>query len=155
MAVMDHYLSEWRAYVDRQAGPNRRGLAYVRGIPRVVEYFSLHPGVTRLHASLMSEGATVGHPAHAYVVQSYSRTHASFTRHVGEAVDDGDIPQFSPDEIEREAAQIALAFHGAVACAALQADLPPGVVGPPVVEVFTAFIDATVSRWQAARALGA
>ena len=153
LAVMEHHLGEWRAYIDRTAGPDRRGLAYFRGVPRVLEYFTINPGIGQLQASIMAEGVMPDHPAHAYVIEGHDATQASFERHLLEAVESGEVPRFSAAEVRLEAAQLSLMLRGGISRVALEVSLPPGVIVPSTVEIFTAYIDATIARWKAAAAL--
>lgn len=152
-AVMNHHLDQWRAYVDRTEGSDRRGLAYIRGIPRVVEYFEQNPGVARLQAAMMGEGTGEEHPGHDYIVGSHRSTHESFTRHIAEAVADGEIPKFTPEQIALEAAQLAMMLDGSTARILVQDTVAEGMPYPRASEVFAAFVTATVARWQAMKAL--
>jgi AcrR family transcriptional regulator len=153
-AVMDYNLEQWRAYVDRVAGPDRVGLAYVRAIPRVVEYFEQNPGVARLMAGMTGEASSPDHPAHSYIVQSYRSTQESFARHVAEAVEKGEIPPFTPEQITLEAAQLGMMLHGSLSQIVVQSGVAAEIDYPPASAVFAAFVESTCARWRAALALG-
>lgn len=151
-AVLDYHLDQWRRFVDEAAGANRRGLAYIRALPKVIEYLEDHPGTARILVNLTAEGSDPAHPAHPKLASSQRRTRESFSKHVAEAVVDGEIPAFGIDRIHLEAAQIAVALSGAADRVAVQSGIPPTAEYPPASRVFAAFIEGTISRWQAMRA---
>ncbi|MFT4215013.1 MAG: TetR/AcrR family transcriptional regulator [Microbacterium sp.] len=155
IAVAEDALSRWRAYVDEVMGPDRRGLDYVRGIPRVIEYMEKNPGIARLIMMLNVEGAADGHPAHSYILERYRTSRESFARHIAEAVEDGRVPAFTPEQIVLEADQLAAALNGALMLTALRAGSTEAELRyTSAFEVFTAHIDATIGRWRATAALG-
>lgn len=153
VAVMDYHLDQWRAYVDEAAGPGRVGLAYIRGTPKVIEYLEQNPGTARILAGMTVEGSDPSHPAHAFVQRSTRTTRESFSTHVAEAVQLGEIPNFTDDQVHLEAAQIAMAMSGAVTRVAIQTSVPVTVEFPSAADVFAAYIEGTIARWRAMLAL--
>jgi len=153
-AVADDALTRWRAYVDEMAGPHRRGLDYIRALPRVIDYMERNPGIAGLLMMLAVEGASPAHPAHRFIAERNRATRESFSRHIAEAVDDGEIPHLSAPQIAMEADQLMISLQGALLLVAQRANSSDlAATTPRAVDVFSAVINATVSRWRATVAL--
>lgn len=132
-------LEEW-ARQSRPAGAaGLRGVAWIRSIRDAMVYNATHRGLVELFLSLTAEASNPGHPARPFIQHRYAAIIDELTRHLREAVKDGDL-HLAEDQLDREARLFFATMDGIELQWLLDAR-----VG--LLDLFDHHLDQTIARW--------
>ena len=133
-------LEEWARESRPDGVDDLRGVAWMRSMREAMVYNASHRGLVELFLTLTAEATSPTHPARTFVQQRYATVVVEHTRHLREAITDGEVRPMSDAEVEQEARLVVAAMDGME----LQWLLDPRV---DLLELFDRFLDATLARW--------
>ena len=137
-------LEDWdRRTVDAQL-TDVTGLDYFRRLPEVMAANVSNRGLLELFTTMAAEASSPAHPAHAFIQRRYTDNLATLAGHLQQAVDAGDVVEFTPAEIDIEVRLVTAVLDGI----GLQWLLDPATDVTASVETY---INRTVAGWRSSR----
>lgn len=137
-------LKEWDRRVVQDGLTGVSGLDYFRRLPDVMASHQANRGLLELFTTIAAEATSASHPAHAFIVQRYTRTLATLAGHLREAIVAGDIASLADAEIEIEVQLITAALDGI----GLQWLLDPST---DVAASVSTYVERAISAWRGRR----
>jgi AcrR family transcriptional regulator len=134
-------LEEWRVETARIKEGTRPGVDYFLSLRELMKYHVSHRGLIELFLTMVTEASSDSHPAQAFIQAHYAHTMSSFTEHLLEAQELGQIAPMTPWQMEVESRSLIAVLDGLE----LQWLLDPAM---DLVGVFDAHMAATLARWR-------
>ncbi|TCC30954.1 TetR/AcrR family transcriptional regulator [Kribbella speibonae] len=135
-------LEDWTAQTGRSTLPDStRGLAYFRQMRDLMEFHVHHRGLLELFITIAAEATNPSHPAREFIQQRYVNGLELWSGKLREAVEDGEIPALTDDQIEADIRILVAVLDGLELQWLLGADIDlPGLVATHV--------DQAITRWR-------
>ena len=141
-------LEDWdRRTVDAQL-TDVTGLDYFRRLPEVMAANVSNRGLLELFITISAEASSPTHPAHAFIQRRYTDNLATLAGHLQQAVDAGDVVEFTSAEIDIEVRLVTAVLDGI----SLQWLLDPST---DVTGTVGTHINRTVAAWRSPAARSA
>jgi AcrR family transcriptional regulator len=134
-------LQAWERQSAEQELSDVSGLAYLRRLPDIMAGHRRNRGLLELFTTITAEASNPEHPAHDYVVQRYETNLRTFSRHLQEAVETGDVGPLSEAQVTLEARLLTAALDGI----GLQWLLDPSM---DIALATTTYLDRAIASWR-------
>jgi len=137
-------LAEWDRQTVEARLADASGLEYFRRLPEVMGAHLEHPGLLELFTTIAAEASSTSHPAAEFIRHRYATNIATLAGHLRRAVDEGEIIDLGPAEVEAEARLVTAVLDGI----GLQWLLDPST---DVVATVRTYIDRSIASWRTPR----
>ncbi len=140
-------LEEWDRRTVENSLADVSGLDYFRRLPHVMAVHQENRGLLELFTTIAAEASSPAHPAHAFIVDRYTRNLVTLSQHLREAIEAGDIAPLTPAQIEHEVRLVTAMLDGI----GLQWLLDPST---DVAASVSAYVDRAVAAWRSSEVDG-
>lgn len=133
-------LERWSDQTVREVPREPSGLGFFARLVGLMDYHTEHRGFIELFLTIATEASDPSHPAREFMTHRYSELIADSTRELRFARDNGEVRNFSDEELDKEVRGLYAMMDGVE----LQWLLDPQV---DLVGTFRYHLDLTLRRW--------